>query len=278
MSVFSIPEGQLKDISEKYKKSGETAVISNPIEIYGKKYREIVYNKTFLGKANRKIQGLIYITEDGTVANDKKLQKQISEIAFYSRLIFDEAYAGNIKSAIAPESKIKREEEENKVVIGGLEVLNNDGVSSTAIIAEILSKLPQIKRENNSALEDFLYKLENYKGKEVLLSKTLIDELLQYYRSPLIKNFERIRLINKGRKYYDDISNEVSKRKKQFKTRFLDRQGKQILTMIENKISYLKKVLDVYDAIANMSEAEYIKYLNKMDETNINNNLETVRV
>jgi hypothetical protein len=278
MPVFSKPNDIYKDISNKYKRPREAAVISNPIEIDGRKYREIVYNKTFLGKVTDKTQGFTYITEDGSVVTDIRRQKQLSEIAFYSRLIFDDAYSGNIKSAITPETKIAREEEENKIVIEGLEVLKDEGVSGIVIIIDILSKLPGIKRENNIALVDFVNKLEKYNTEGIILNKALIDELLPYYRSALTKNFERIKLVNKGKKYYDDINSQISKRKKQLKTRFVDRQGKQILNMIENKISYLKKILEVYDAIANMSEAEYIKYLNKTDETNINKNLEMVRI
>lgn len=279
MAEMKNTEEIFKEISEKYKESSEISFISKPIDINGKLYREIIFNKTLLGKPNKKIAGTLYISENGELVRDIKLQKQIASTAYYSEIIFDEAYAKSLQRAITPEEEIIKEETQYNTVIGGLEVLKDEGVEGTEDVAEILLGLPKLKRDNNKAIEEFIQKLEEHKhqGDEKSLNKTSINELLTYYRRILIMNFKRVKFINSQKESYNKISEQVSKRRKNIKTRLFDRHARYMLNKIDHTLSHLQRILTTYESVLSMSEAEYIKFLDRMDEEKIKSRLQVLR-
>jgi hypothetical protein len=279
MSVSQKNEGFLQGISDRYKEGNEISSLSKPVEINGKIYREIIFNKTMFGKPNKKIAGTLYISENGDLVKDIKLQKQIASTSYYSEVIFDEAYAKSLQRAITAEAEILKEEAEYETVIGVLEILKGEGVEGTDEVANILLGLPSLKRDNNKAIEDFIQKLEEHKqqGENQTLNRAKINELLTYYRDILIKNFKRVKFINKQKENYNKISEEVSKRRKNIKTRLFDKQTRYMLNKIDHTLTHLQKILTTYDSVLNMSEAEYIKFLDKMDEEKIKSRLEVTR-
>jgi hypothetical protein len=280
MGIHQIAEGIFKDLSDRYKTGSESAFLSNPTDINGKLYREITFNKTLLGKPNKKISGTLYVTENGEQVSDVKIKRQIASTTYYTETIFDEAYLNSLNRAITPEKDIEKEEADYETVIAGLEVLKGEGIDGTDTVAKILLGLPGLKRENNKAIEDFIRKLEVHKqlGEDAALTKASIDDLLTYYRNILIKNFKRVKFISTGKENFDKISDQVSKRRKNIKTKLFDRQGRYVLNKIDHTLSHLQRIIVTYQAILNMSEAEYIKYLDKMDEAKIKNKLEVSRI
>jgi hypothetical protein len=277
MEAFTKAEGIYKDISNRYKKGMEVARVSIPIEIQGKKYREVIYNSNFLGRTGSKIKGAIYITDSGEIVVDSKLQKDIAYLAYYLQFFFDEAYLKNMQSAVADEKAIKKEEKEYEQIAASLEFIKEDNIKGLDVVSKIMQELPKFKRENNQSIKDFLSKIESLKSKDMVFNKAILDEIMPYYRNTLIKNFERIKHVNKGRSYYDGIQEQLNKLKKKPKYKLLDRGKIQLFNRIEYRISYLKKILVVYDAIIDMSQKEYIKYLQEMDERNISEKLNKIR-
>lgn len=95
------------------------------------------------------------------------------------------------------------------------------------------------------------------------------------YRNILIANFNRIQLINRGRAFYDDIKKEAAKINKKF--RIGTNNTKDSFLKLENSIDYLKKILRLYEKVLDMSEEQYIKYLDKIDRENIEANIKLIR-
>lgn len=278
MLVFLKADGIYKSISDEYKKGGEIARVSLPIEFEGKKYREIIYNKVFLGSVRKGIKGIIFVTEDGKVVEDKRDLRELITLGYHFEVLFDEVFTGSIPRAVTPEKEIKKEENDFNQMIEGLKVLKDEGVHGCDIMINVLSNLPQYKRDNNKALENLIEKIKSLESQDIVFNQKIFDEVMPYYREALIRNFKRVKLINKAREYYDEIKKEAYKRKKKFKYRSMGRDVVEGLTKLEYGINYTKKVLEVYDKVVDMNEEQYLRYLNEMDKDNINHRFELLRL
>ena len=277
MLVFMKAEGIYKEAAERYIRKGEIGRVSYPIEFEGKKYREIVYNRVFLGTIRKGILGVVFITEDGKAVTDGRIIKELAALAYNMEVFFDETYAGSIPRAITPEKEIQKEERDFAQMKRGLEILKNENVKGTDVVESILSKLPGLKRENNRVLKELVDRVKSFENDSVVFNKSIMDEIAIYYRRALLKNFQRVKLIAKGINYYDEIKREAARRKKKFKYRFMGRDVVEGLTKLEYGINYLKRVINVYSKVIDMSEEEYIRFLREMDRENINHKISMVR-
>ena len=277
MLVFQVCEGDYKTIAGKYLKKHEVARVSRPIEYKGIRYREIVYNKRFLGSIRNGIKGIIFITEDLSVVEDKALIRELSSLAYHFEVFFDESYSGGITRAVAPEKEILKQERDFGQMAQALAILKEENVSGAEIVSNILTSLPVIKRENNEYLTNLIEKLKSLESDTLVFSSEILDEVDPLYKDALMKNFQRVKQINRGRAFYDDIKKQAYTRRKKFKYRSKGKDVVEGLTKLEYGMNYVKQVLSVYDKVTDMSEEQYMRYLNGMDKDNINHRTEINR-
>lgn len=270
--------GIFKEVSDKYKKRGEEALISKPMEFNGKNYRQIIYNKTFLGRIKESMIGIIMVTEDGEVVDNPIIRREIGYLAYQFQNMFDDEHIRKLKRAVIPENDIIRDEEELEQILVALDRLKKSGLEGIDTIVSILTRLPDSKRENNIALNEYIGKVNEYNSKEdLVLTKEMIEDVKISYRTLLVRNFQRVKLVNKGRLYYDGVLTETRKRRRKLTNRLGGMDFYYGMQRLEDKMAHLKKILSVYSKIIDMSEDEYTKYLKDMDKKNLSERLSIVR-
>ncbi|SEF56383.1 hypothetical protein SAMN05660865_00521 [Caloramator fervidus] len=271
MGVYTKDLGRYKNIAEKYKRAKETIKISMPIEFEKNIYRVLEYFKpSFFEKTTT---GILVITNDGFLVKDKKIQREVLRIYYYLDILLEDESINRLKSAIASEKEIKKEILNYNDAI---DVLNTSGSNIKGIdkVIDLLKKLPDIKRENNKAIEEYLCFVEKYRNCDVINSN-IIDELLKVYRNVLLINFKRVKEINKARMLYDSLKEFSSKNKKRISNRL---NGMSLrFARLEMIVDRLKNILVIYDKILDMDDERYIEYLKLQENININNKLKLIR-
>ncbi|EYE89501.1 hypothetical protein Q428_02485 [Fervidicella metallireducens AeB] len=278
MEFFTKVDGIYKDTAKKYKKLGEGEKISCQLEYNGINFREIVYNKKFLGKTKEEVSGLVFVTNEGAVISDRTTLREINDLAYRLEKFFDESYSGSISRLITPERDIKREEEEFKQMVEALNYLKDKGERGAEVIKDIITKLPEFKRETNSILMELNNKIKNYHDMNIPLNQNTLEGLKDDYKKLLLKNLERIRLINKGRRYYDDIQSQASKLKKNIKLKVLSVSLTTSLTRLEFGIMNLKRILMVYESVIDLNENQYLAFIEKAEKQNIEERYNRIRI
>ncbi|MCX7694349.1 MAG: hypothetical protein N2Z71_01345, partial [Caloramator sp.] len=209
MLVFTKPEGKFKEISDKYIKKHEVARVSMPIEYKGQLYREIQFNKVFLGSVRQTVNGYIYIIDNGEKIDDQKDIKELSYLAYQFEVLFDDIFSGGIPKAVTEEKQLKREEKDFEKMLVALDALKAEGLEKTDNIREAFLKLTNLKRENNRVLKELIDKVNSMSNENLIFNKKILDEIMPYYRRALLKNFEKIKLINKTKDEIDDVKSAL---------------------------------------------------------------------
>jgi uncharacterized protein YozE (UPF0346 family) len=277
MQVFTTPQGKYKEISDKYKKIGEAAKVSMPIEYEGKLYREIVYNKTLLGKTRRNISGIIFVTEEGEYVSDSNITKELANLGYYIEIMLDDISIKELKNAIVGEKEILKQQEDYEYISKVLEEMKKSNIQGIDAVLTVFAKLPNVKKENNIAIENYIAKLESVKPEGFVYNKSTYEELYEYYREILIRIFQRVRLVSTAKLYYDDIKREGHKRKRSITFRFNSHEIQMGLNLLPFEIDHIKKILMVYERVADMRQEEYLKYLKAVEKSNVNARVELIR-
>lgn len=277
MQVFTSPEGKFKDIASKYKKSGEVIRVSLPIEYEGKKYKEIVYNKTLFGKMKKSIEGVVFLTEDGEYVSDIRLKKELCNLGYYFEVMLDDKSLKELKNAVTSELEITKQMEDYEHISMAIENMKASNVLGIDTVITILNKLPNHKRENNKAIEAYLEQLQSKEAEGFVFNNTVYNELYSFYREILIKNFQRVRLVASGKRFYDDIKREAQKRKRSMTARFNSHEIFMGLTKLPVEMDHLKSIVSVYESVTDMKQEEYLKHLKSVEKTNINDRIQLLR-
>jgi hypothetical protein len=277
MQVFTTPVGKFKDLADKYKKSGEISRISLPIEYDGKRYKEIVYNKKFLGRMKKNVEGVIFLTEDGEYISDIRLKKELSILGYQLEVIMDDKSINDLKSAITPELEIEKQVADYNQIKKAIDNMKASKEFGVDTVVPILNKLPDLKRENNKVIEVFINKLQLLNPDGFVFNTSVYNELYTYYKEILIKNFQRVRLVGSGRNFYDNLKKEAQKRKRNMSARFNGHEVFMGLTKLPYEMDHLKNIIKVYESVVNMKQEEYLKHLKIVEKTNIDYRIQLIR-
>lgn len=278
MLVYQRAEGLFKTISDKYKKGKEVARVSRPIEYKGHLYREIQYNKVLLGSVRNTVNGIIYVTEEGEKVLDQNDIRELAYLAYQFEVLFDDVFKGGIPKAVMDEKNLKREEKDFEKMLVALDSLKSEGLEKTQNLEEAFKKITSLKRENNKALKELIDKVNSLSNEGLIFSKKVLDEVMPYYRKALLKNFEKIKLINTTKAELDEAKQALIKKRKALRFRIMSGTSlMDCLNRLEYGIDYFKKVLTVYDEVVDMNDNEYLAYLDKMDRKNIEEKINKIR-
>lgn len=277
MQVFTTPGGKFKDTAQIYKRPGEKIRITLPIEFEGRKYREVLYNKTFLGKMARNIEGMIFLTENGEYVSNTRIKRELSSLGYYFENMLDDKSINEIKKAMIPELEIEKQIADYEQIIKAVEMMSTSKISGIDTVVSILNKLPEYKKENNKVIEAYLNKVQSIKAVEFFFNESLYNELYSCYQEILAANFKRVKLVSTGRSFYDDIKSEGKKRRRSLSSRLKPHDVFMGLNKIPVEMDRLKNIVSVYESVLNMKPEEYIKHLKSIEKNNINNRIQLIR-
>lgn len=277
MNLFRKPEASQNQVIDKYKQNREVPKISIPVEHNNKSYREVVYNeRSLLGTPKRDVKGIVFIDENDKPVTDKKVQRELITVFYNLELLFDDYYINNLSKAIVPEVTLKQEEAQVEFLEANLILLNNDNAKGVDIVKNIIVQLPRLKRDNNIAIENFINRVKNYDSTVLLSSKTL-NEVKSLHNDTLMKNFEKIKLIGSGRNHYGDIKKNIRKLFKKSLIGVGASRAQGSSGRIDYELNHLMQVVNVYENVIDMTNAQYIKYLNEIEKQRINEKIEKLR-
>jgi hypothetical protein len=279
LELFTKPDAGLKALISTHKKGREDSRISISVEYNGKRYRELIFfSPSILGKPKGRTAGLIYIDENNKVVSDKKIQRDLSVVFSYMEELFDDSFIKKLTKSVISEKSLKIEEAQSKFIEANLVYLSSLKIYGADKVKEIISKLPELKRDNNLAIEKFVKKMHEFKNVDGITYENVLKDIKPLYTDILVKNFEKIKLIGTGRNYYSDVKTGT---KKIFKKKYLGLMGNKVEPGVEalnNELNHLIQVVKVYELIIGMtSTSEYIKYLNEMDKEQINKKIDKIR-
>lgn len=278
MNIFTKPEAKQNPVIDKYKQSREIPRISIPLEHNNRSYKELVYSGTTLfGTPKKNIKGIVFIDENDNPVTDKKIQKELTTLFYNLELLFDDHYINNLSKAIVPENALEEGKMQAEFLEENLILLNADSVEGVDIVKNIIVQLPNLKRDNNIVIENFINKVKEYGGIGVLLNDKTINEVKSLYNETLMKNFEKIKLIGSGRNYYGDIKRNMRKLFKRTLTGSMGNKTQGSSGKIDYELSHLMQVVNVYENIIGMTNGQYIKYLNEIEKQRINEKNQKLR-
>lgn len=270
MKAYQKPEKEITEIVKKYKRGREFPQISLEVEYNGKKYRELKYSAvSLLGKSKNVLTGLVFLDEKGGILTDKKLQRELTAIFFNYEQLFDEEFITKLGRTIVTDKNIEMEEKKVEYLEAIFSILISKEVYGAEKVKDIVAKMPQIKRENNKLIDEFIDIVKKSKESQLIKSNTIMFEIKQLYTATLMKNFEKIKLIASGGNYYSDVKKEASKL---FKKKLIGLMGSNTeggTAKLDYELNHFIQVINVYEQIVNMSKAEYVVYLNNMEKEHI---------
>ena len=277
--IFTTPNTKYNSIIDKYKKNREIPKISTSIQYKGKKYREVVFFAASIFNTPKKtIKGIMFIDEKDSVVSDKLVCKELIRLFYDVELLLEESFVKNYAKAVASKDNLKTEEAQADFFGKNMLLLSTKNIPGADIVKDIMIRLPQLKRDNNLAIEKFIEKAKHYMEKDVLISDSTLFEVKALYIETLMKNFEKIKLIGTGRNYYGDIKKESLKL---FKTKIIGTMGSRMsgsAARLDYEINHLMQVVNVYEKVINMSSSEYQKYLMGLEKDNISKKVKLIRV
>lgn len=277
MLVFTNGQKELNTLSEKYKKSGEISSVSLPIEFEGRKYRAIVYRQTLLGKPKKDISGIVFVNENNEAEGNQRVVKELLGLLYYMELLLDDKSIEAFNKAIAPDMEIQKEKRNYGEIIDMFQELKDAGVTNLENLRGLFIKLPQLKEENNLIIKKYIDAVNSIQTEDFVYNKEIQDKLMPLYRDVLLKNIQRVKYVNSGRYYYDDIKEKAGKLRGRYKWRLINRGGIEPLNKLDQTISYFKRMLKVYEQILNLNDAQYLKYIKNTESQNIESRLELIR-
>jgi hypothetical protein len=281
LKIFSMQDMKANSnynyITGKYMIGKEVPMISIEVEYNGEAYREIAFlKKNLVGKPSKIMNGIVFVDKNFEIVNDKRLQKELFSAFFNLTKLFEESFISNLSKALVSEADLKKDEEETEIVAEILMELSDLRIEGADRVRNVILKLPQLKKENNQAIEKFIEKVKEYQNDKITYDD-IICKIKPLYLETLMKNFEKIKLIGSCSEYYNDIKKEAMKNYKKGLLSAMGASTNREGMLIEAKFSHMIKVNQVYSSIMEFSNSEYIKYLNDKEKLQIDDLIEKNR-
>jgi hypothetical protein len=249
-----------------------------PVEVKGRKYRELVFFAgSIIGRPKKEVKGLIYLDENDGVVTDKRLQSELSTTFAVIEELLDEGFIEKLSRTIKSEKNLAVEEAQSKFFEANLKHLSTRSIYGADIVLEIAKKLPELKKNNDAAVVNFINKAKEFENAEVIASTKVLMELKPLYTETLMKNYEKVKLIGTGRSYYEVVKKGAAK---VFRSKIKGAFGSKIegsAVTLDYELNHLMRIVKTYNLILDMSASEYLKYLRDMEKSQINEKNEKLR-
>ncbi|HBM81157.1 MAG: hypothetical protein QME45_08430 [Clostridiales bacterium] len=265
MSIYTLRLGKYKGIANKYSKKGEVPMVSNPVIFNGNKYYQIVYRRSFLMFPLKKIQGMIFIDEQGEYIEDDDTLKSLARLFYYySFFLNNKRFNINnlIKNGAQMESE-KRYYEDASSVLG---ILIEKSVEGADKVKKIVDTIPHMRKKANDVLLQFKKIISGYENGSSLFCQDALDSLFPLYVQSAVMSFERVKYINGCSLYYGSIRNEIVKLRKNIKNA-LNKSLKDNIEKLQYITSFFINVVNYYNKLIDYTPQEYENYfIGKSDE------------
>lgn len=263
-------DNELLDFVGEYKKNREFVKLSIPVSLKGNTYREVVFERSFFFKRKRlDINGVLFIDKLNNIVRDKSIVRELSELFLNLEQLLEDSFINGLEKSILSDNDLLEEERKYRNINKIMQVLIEKNTPGAEKIDGIIKRLPQYKKENNILIKQYLDIVKTIKVNDGINSDFLMNDIKQIYNLTLIKNFEKIKFISTGRNYYEFIKKEAVGL---YKKKTIGMMGSNVnsnAANVEYVFNHLIQVVDVYNRILDMSQSDYIKYLNNIEKQDI---------
>ncbi|WMJ81168.1 hypothetical protein RBU49_02645 [Clostridium sp. MB40-C1] len=275
MRVYSKGFKEAEDTINKYKNRGEETRVSIPIQYNGELYREIMFIKREQG--NRIAVGYLYIDDENKEVEDKSIARQLAKLGYYLNIFYNDESSLYIKRAMEGIQNIKNQKIEYSKLCFGLDKLKSEGEKGTDKTKEIIDEVIKLRIKNDDKISELLSLAENHINDNKFYGEDIFESLYSLYKEIMMLNFNRVKIIDSGKEYYDSIENKAKKRKGSLLTIFIGRNKCIPFIKLESLINNYKKILSTYEKILDMDESKYEKFLINVEKDNINLKMDVLR-
>ncbi|MCY6370521.1 hypothetical protein [Clostridium ganghwense] len=275
MEIYSLGTKDINQVIRNYKNKGEQAKVSTSIEYNGNLYREIIFmKKGFIN--NKAVKGYLYIGEKNKLVEDKSTLRQLIKLGYYLNVFYNEKSNLYIKRALEGSENIKNQKVDCLKISNALDDLKKKGIKGTDEVKEIINKVIELRVENDNEIIKLVSKGEEYINDKGIYGDEIFSQLYSIYKEILMMNFTRIKLINSGIDYYDDIEEKASKQKGVLSI-FIGKSKYMPFIKLSNLINNYKKILMTYGKILSQDKDKYEKFLLNVEKGNIDNIMNLIR-
>lgn len=289
MDVYSIPSKEEMAIVKKYKKLGETVKVSDWVLLNGKKYKEVMFTKNFQNFRQNPFE-YIYLDEQNNILDNKNIIEKVGRLVFFMEAFYSDGEK-SIMAAFHKEGDLEKDRDDLKSCLEGISVLKNRKESDDAnreknaakkkIIAYrsdldyvegIITKLDKQREVANVKIKELIEKIDAAKEKNEIFNEAVIEEVMPCYREVMFNNYEKIKLIASGERFYP-IVKEKSENVRRANSLKLNTRHSKGLMQLHYTMGYFDNLLRAYSRILSMSGNEYMKQVNNSGRVNAENKM-----
>lgn len=274
MRIYSKDLKEVDEVIKKYKNKGEETRISIPVEYNGKLYREVMF--IHKGK-NRVAVGYSYIDEENNEVEDKSVIRQLAKLGYYLNIFYNDESNLYLKKAMEGINSIKSQKIEYSFICKALDKIKEEGEEGTEEIRAIAKQVIDLREENDEKILKLLTIADNSISQENNYGENSFQELHNLYRDIMMLNFKRVKLIESGEAYYENILKRCKTHRGFLASIFLGKKKYLPFMKLESLINEYKKILATYEKILDMNETKYEKFLMNVEKDNVNLKMSVVR-
>lgn len=276
MVFYEEADNNVLKIIKSYVKFGESIRVSKSIKLGNKLYREIIINKKFFNKLSNEAVGYLYIDENNNIVDDENIKKEIAKISYFAEMFLDDSNPNSLKSALLSDEDMQKDRNTYKEALEALEGLIKDGLDEGEKIIHILENMPDLRMKNDKKLREVIYIASEFINENNYFDDKICRELRSKYVDAMLVNFEKVKLVASGTRYYDNIKKSAEKKRKRLSVRFNSKVTIPIFRL-DYILSYFKRIIRTYECILKMSNSEYIKRMSTIEREKINKKIELIR-
>lgn len=244
-------------------KGFENVKISEPVELNGNTYREIIFKKKIFSKLRENGTAYCYIDSSNNIVTNENTIIRLGRLFFFMDAFLTTG-KGSIVSAFLNEGDKTRNKNDLEFILEGLEQIKKKGdkynITSNDVeqVKDILIIVNEMREDLNNTVEKFLEVVEGSKKKHKIFNESFIDECMPQYKELMIGNYNKMQIINKGRRHYNTFKKAANSIRRKYTLVFITKHNEQLMR-VHYMMGYFESLLQSYDTIISMNQSQYTK-------------------
>lgn len=259
MGIYREPNAEELNVIKKYSKLFENIRVSESVLLGGKKYKEVVFKKKGLGKAEE----YLYLDENNSLVENRNTIARVGRLVFFMDVFLSDD-SGSIINALQGNEEVTKNKDDLELMSKGLKLLltkdKKYDIDKSEIekVQAILNKLLDLRGKTNEKLKVFLDSVDKAMKNKTYFDEEVIEACMPMYKEVMGCNYEKVQLIAKGASHYNKIKKAAEKLRKSYNIRFIT-SNTETLSKVSYMMGYFENLLKSYRNIVEMNYNEYLK-------------------
>ena len=253
----------------------ESAIISSPVKVRGKIYREVVISKTRLGKKD--ITGYIYIDEKGNgVGGSNNIEKITSTFYLYGAY-FNNDRSSSLIRILKSDTELKKEEHNDEMTGKAIQELIQRGSQSFEIIDDMHKIIEKNKIGTHKIVEKVVAEGEGKLEEDGHITDEFLEQSKGDYQRIVKSNYDIARLITTNEDMIRRVKEEAKRRRRMLSWTFRGWGRGRMLSNLEMVMQRHINMIEAYKPIIGFNDNQYNKHIRNIEKKNIQKRIDQVR-